>query len=361
LILKKGLFFDVWAKPIVSALANINTPLKHENAFLFSSSTNCSLQHRGRVQKILLHLNIQLAKACRVKERQRIAFVIEFFVDLLDDYVCKPSILRDAVHTILRLIQYPELQTKAVQLLSKVCKTSLKNNLVELMRHLQLIIASLTQYAVHDNDLGHQALAVIKFLILDSNGSLNEVIKLMDPFPELPLFQQINELYNSLRGTCTLQDEIQRFIRHPFNSQYNINVNLSSRLLHLKTQLATRKEELGKLLQDDNDTSKSREDLAELVWSLLSLCSPQNDEAIKIKAGECLGELGGIKPLIRTRSKKPANGSSALMPNQSVQNALQAGIEIPNAKYKFMQAKVRTVIPIYGTLTIFDRSRSCKD
>lgn len=191
------------------------------------------------------------------------------------------------------------------------------------------------------NELGHQALAVIKFLILDSNGSLNEVIKLMDPFPELPQFQQINELYNSLRGTCTLQDEIQRFIRHPFNSQYNINVNLSSRLLHLKTQLATRKEELGKLLQDDNDTPKSREDLAELVWSLLSLCSPQNDETIKIKAGECLGELGGIKPLIRTRSKKPANGSSALMPNQSVQNALQAGIEIPNAKYKFMQAKVK--------------------
>lgn len=33
-----------------------------------------------------------------------------------------------------------------------------------------------------------------------------------------------------------------------------------------------------------------------LIWELVQLCAPQNDNPIKLMAGECLGELGAVDP-----------------------------------------------------------------
>jgi len=196
--------------------------------------------------------------------------------------------------------------------------------------HLKVIVTTLMPFAQKQKDpqLQREVISVLETLINeDVEAELGSNIALLDPFDDNPIFAEINRVYYKLRGEYTLVSEIERFIfvwksGGTSGSFSASSVALSTRLAalkHLKAQLRTSKKELNLLLKaaqavpsNSNAALSQVENLTQatsptqpgngrnlvdrLIWELVQLCAPRNDESIKQIAGECLGELGAVDP-----------------------------------------------------------------
>ncbi|KAL6075751.1 non-specific serine/threonine protein kinase [Balamuthia mandrillaris] len=214
-----------------------------------------------RVQKILLHLNEQLAYSHRSNEKKRIFGELQYVIQLLGAEICRPSILRDVIHTLLRVLSselLSELHIDACKLLRNTLALALGHSPSWLTGHLKGIVTALI-HLVHSSPtsvpdsismkrsrdikakLKQEVLSTLSFLISapqDSEGLLKEgegdelsdAIRALDPFPETRAFAPLNIIYYKLRGNTDLVEEIARFLNVWKGSTTGNKMNATSSL-----------------------------------------------------------------------------------------------------------------------------------
>ena len=104
------------------------------------------------------------------------------------------------------------------------------------------------------------------------------------------------------------------------------------------------------MLKEENEYINSRKITEKLVWILIEMCGPQNDENVKLRSGECLSELGTVYPF--------ANMSFHSLSNSPF-NKNYYYFDIINPRVKFLSAKVNfiKVIIIFNFNNLLINSR----
>ena len=100
-------------------------------------------RNSDRIPKILLHLNEQIVNSHRKQQKIRVFKVFEYLVNQLKDRVCKPSIFRDVIYTILRYTHDKDIHDLAWDVLYdvsvRILASNSKERALQLARHLPLV------------------------------------------------------------------------------------------------------------------------------------------------------------------------------------------------------------------------------
>ncbi|XP_041660775.1 serine-protein kinase ATM isoform X2 [Cheilinus undulatus] len=265
------------------------------------------------IQRILLAVCEKAAETTNSYERHRILLMYHLFVSLLLQEVkdglggAWAFVLRDVIYTLIhhinsRPVQCDEVSSRSLSLccdlLTSVCEAALQFCDDALDCHLQVIIATLTAQVTSRPAISQQVLSLLQFLVIDNKQKLKGAISRLEPFPDLPEFQELRSVQQQLKyntGTFTLRQEISHFLS--VTSCDCLPLTRLEGLKELTRRLRDNKGQIGELLRECH-TDPSDSVLVNLVLSLLQLCKlatnhPGGAEILEA-AGSCLGELGPV-------------------------------------------------------------------
>ncbi|XP_057694572.1 serine-protein kinase ATM isoform X1 [Corythoichthys intestinalis] len=273
------------------------------------------------IQKILLAVCEKTAVTTNRYERHRILLMYHLFVNLLLKEVkdglggAWAFVLRDIIYTIIHHInsslvhadtrrpaQWDEVSNRSLSLccdlLTTVCKAALQFCGDALDSHLQVIVGTLTAQVTRQSVISQQALNLLQFLMIENQHKLKEAICKLEPFPDLPEFQQLRSIQNNLKynsGTVTLRQEISHFLSvTTFDS---LPLTRQEGLRQLSQKLHDGKTEIKEMIKECH-AEPTNSTLFKLVLNLLQLCKiatnhPSGADILEA-AGSCLGELGPV-------------------------------------------------------------------
>uniref|UniRef100_A0A3P8UQX8 non-specific serine/threonine protein kinase n=1 Tax=Cynoglossus semilaevis TaxID=244447 RepID=A0A3P8UQX8_CYNSE len=264
------------------------------------------------IQRILLAVCERAAETTNDYERHRILLMYHLFVNLLLKEVkdglggAWAFVLRDIIYTLIHQINSRlicnEVSTRSLSLccdlLTSVCQAALQFCDDALDCHLQVIVGTLTAQVKRQPLMSQRVLRLLHFLVMENQQKLRGAICRLEPFPDLPEFQELRLVQNRLKyntGTFTLQQEIEHFLS--VSSCDSLLLTRLEGLKELTRQLHDKKGQIGDLLKACH-AEPSDSVLVKLVLSLLQLCKlaanhPDGAEILEA-AGSCLGELGPV-------------------------------------------------------------------
>ncbi|XP_076172316.1 serine/threonine-protein kinase tefu isoform X2 [Ptiloglossa arizonensis] len=286
----------------------IDTCLKYmkQNFFTQEMSVQYVLAHNcpNILQKILLHLisNVYKKKFVehKIKAFHQYIFFCTLIVDELEqDYFNTLSmyLIKDISCSLLYIIKINDdiLLEIACKYLYIFVKHVLPVRSEEIKEILSFIVVTLIPIAqVEKMPI---ALNILNFLLIDQKEILCEAIVKLNSFPNVPIFEKIRNVHNTLKcktgKTCNLETEIQHFLKSLVDK--NINYSLED-ISHLRLQLSVKKEELQELYNKLETFRGFAEDCAssmlhQLIYKLIKLTA-SSDLNVSIEASKCLGELG---------------------------------------------------------------------
>ncbi|XP_061682550.1 serine-protein kinase ATM isoform X3 [Syngnathoides biaculeatus] len=273
------------------------------------------------IQRILLALCEKAAATTNRYERHRILLMYHLFVDLLLREVkdglggAWAFVLRDIIYTLIhhinswlvheepdRAIQCDEVSIRSLSLccdlLTAVCQAALQFCDDALDSHLHVIVSTLTAQVINQPAISQQVLGLLQFLVIENQHKLKGAICKLEPFPDLPRFQELRSVQNNLKynsGTFTLRQEISHFLSvAPSDS---LPLTRLEGLKQLSHKLHDNKDEIRELVRECH-AEPTNNVLVKLVLNLLQLCKiasnhPTGTDILEA-AGSSLGELGPV-------------------------------------------------------------------
>ncbi|XP_077468061.1 serine-protein kinase ATM [Stigmatopora argus] len=273
------------------------------------------------IQRILLAVCEKIAVTTNRYERHRILLMYHLFVNLLLRELkdglggAWAFILRDIIYTLIHHInssllhpdahrpaQWDEVSNRSLSLccdlLTTVCKGALQFCDDALDSHLQVIVGTLTAQVTNQSAISQKGLSLLQFLVLENQHKLKEAICKLEPFPDLPEFQQLRSVQNNLKynsGTVTLRQEISHFLS--VTTSDALPLTRREGLRQLSQKLHDGKTEIREMIKECH-AEPTNSILFKLVVNLLQLCKlatnhPSGSDILEA-AGSCLGELGPV-------------------------------------------------------------------
>ncbi|KAM6987939.1 serine-protein kinase ATM isoform 2-T2 [Tautogolabrus adspersus] len=265
------------------------------------------------IQRILLAVCEKAAETTNSYELHRILLMYHLFVNLLLREVkdglggAWAFVLRDVIYTLIhhinsRPVQCDEVSIRSLSLccdlLTSVCGAALQFCDDALDCHLQVIIGTLTAQVTSWPAISQQVLSLVRFLVIENKQKLKGAISRLEPFPDLPDFQELRSVQQQLKynnGTFTLRQEISHFLS--VTSCDCLPLTRLEGLKELARQLRDNKGQIGELLKECH-ADPTNYVLVKLVLNLLQFCKlaanhPGGAEILEA-AGSCLGELGPV-------------------------------------------------------------------
>ncbi|XP_077397669.1 serine-protein kinase ATM isoform X3 [Festucalex cinctus] len=274
------------------------------------------------IQRILLAVCEKAAVTTNGYERHRILLMYHLFVNLLLREVKEglggawAFVLRDIIYTLIhhinswllqaethRPIQCDEVSSRSLSLccdlLTAVCKAALQFCDGALLDcHLKVIVGTLTAQVTSQPAISHQVLSLLQFLVIENKHKLKGAICKLEPFPDLPEFQELRSVQNKLKynsGTFTLRQEISHFLS--VTTSDSLPLTRLEGIKQLSQKLHDSKDEIRELLKECH-AEPTNSILIKLVLNLLQLCkmatNHPNGADILEAAGSSLGELGPV-------------------------------------------------------------------
>ncbi|XP_019720538.1 serine-protein kinase ATM [Hippocampus comes] len=273
------------------------------------------------IQRILLAICEKAAVTTNGYERHRILLMYHLFVNLLLREV-KDSlggawafVLRDIIYTLIhhinswlvhadtqRPIQCDEVSKRSLSLccdlLTAVCQAALQFCDDALDCHLKVIVGTLTAQVTSQPAISQQVLSLLKFLVIKNQHKLKAAICKLEPFPDLPEFQELRSVQNDLKynsGTFTLRQEISHFLS--MTPSDSLPLTRLEGIRQLSQKLHDNKEDIRELLKECH-AEPTNSILVKLVLNLLQLCKLATNHPTGVDileaAGSSLGELGPV-------------------------------------------------------------------
>ncbi|XP_037122890.1 serine-protein kinase ATM [Syngnathus acus] len=273
------------------------------------------------IQSILLAVCEKAAMTTNGYERHRILLMYHLFVNLLLKEVkdglggAWAFVLRDIIYTLIhyinswlvhadthRPVPCDEVSSRSLSLccdlLTVVCQTALQFCDDALDCHLKVIVGTLTAQVTSQPAISQQVLSLLHFLIIKNQHKLKGAICKLEPFPDLPKFQELRSVQNNLKynsGTFTLRQEISHFLSViPSDS---LPLTRLEGIEQLSQKLHDNKDEIKQLVKECH-VEPTNSILVKLVLNLLQLCKTATNHPdgadILEAAGSILGELGPV-------------------------------------------------------------------
>ncbi|XP_073469598.1 serine-protein kinase ATM [Aquarana catesbeiana] len=267
-------------------------------------------------QKILLSICKQAAESSNVYKKHQILTIYHLFVNLLLAEIKEglggawAFVLRDVIYTLIHHINSRSTGPRddvssrsfmlCLDLLHRVCRAAITNCKDALDSHLHVIVSSLIPLANSCAKIQEQVCDLLTFLVIENqnNENLYHTIKLLDPFPDHPLFKDLRQAHQKIKysqGSFSLLQEINHFLSVSLCE--SLPLTRLEGMNDLRKQLEQHKDEIKSLVYDFQGNPQDSV-IAKLVLSLLQLSKNavhlDNGKDVLEAAGSCLGELGPV-------------------------------------------------------------------
>ncbi|XP_040282187.1 serine-protein kinase ATM [Bufo bufo] len=267
-------------------------------------------------QKILLSICKQAAESNNIHKKHRILIIYHLFVNLLLAEIkdglggAWAFVLRDVIYTLIHHINSRvvsptnDVCTRStmlcVDLLHRVCTAAVTYCKDALESHLHVIVGSLIPLANCQAEIQEQVCELLTFLVIESqdNENLYHMIKLLDPFPDHPLFRNLRQTHQKIKyskGTFSLIEELNHFLSVSVCD--SLPLTRLEGLNDLRKQLQQHKDEMKDIVRDFQGNPQNNV-IPKLVMNLLELSKNaadlENGKDVLEAVGSCLGELGPI-------------------------------------------------------------------
>ncbi|KAF5282895.1 hypothetical protein FQR65_LT14172 [Abscondita terminalis] len=264
----------------------------------------CIKKQKEKVQKVLLKLICSVHNS-KSDEEMAIAFhQFSIFVDLITTAIKTKQqlnvfLFRTITYTLIHLLNDNYVSNSKLHFM--YCKFAhdflsrvLPENCSLLEKFLIAFVSTLIPIAKMNNILGAECIKLLRLIIVDHGSTMADTIKLLDPFPSEPEFEEMQLIYTNIKykeANFTLRKEIEYFLKS--STLVDTVGSRKEGLSHLRNELSNRKGELKEMYTDLNNISEDRRPrlLHQLVCALIKLSLSENvDESLE--ASKCLGELG---------------------------------------------------------------------
>ncbi|XP_056417620.1 serine-protein kinase ATM [Hyla sarda] len=267
-------------------------------------------------QKILLSICRQAAESNNIHKKHRILIIYHLFVNLLLQEIkdglggAWAFVLRDVIYNLIHHINSRvacptnEVCTRStmlcLDLLHRVCGAAVTYCNDALENHLHVIVGSLIPLANCQDEIQRQVCDLLTFLVIESkdNENLYHTIKLLDPFPDHPVFKNLRQTHQKIKyskGAFSLIEEINHFLSVSVCD--SLPLTRLEGLNDLRKQLQQHKDEMKDIVRDFQVNPQNNV-IPKLVMSLLELSKNaadlDNGKDVLEAVGSCLGELGPI-------------------------------------------------------------------
>ncbi|XP_075707708.1 serine-protein kinase ATM [Rhinoderma darwinii] len=265
--------------------------------------------------KILLSICKQAAESNNIHKKHRILIIYHLFVNLLLAEIkdglggAWAFVLRDVIYTLIHHINSRVVCSTndvcarstmlCLDLLHGVCRAAVTYCKDALESHLHVIVGSLIPLANCQAEIQEQVCDLLTFLVIESqdNENLYHTIKLLDPFPDHPLFKNLRQTHQKIKyskGAFSLIEEVNHFLSVSVCD--SLPLTRLEGLIDLRKQLQEHKDEIKDMVRDFQGNPQNV--IPKLVMSLLELSKNaadlDNGKDVLEAAGSCLGELGPI-------------------------------------------------------------------
>ncbi|KAM8974926.1 serine-protein kinase ATM [Pelodytes ibericus] len=267
-------------------------------------------------QKILLSICTQAAETSNSYKKHRILSIYHLFVNLLLVEIkdglggAWAFVLRDVIYTLIHHINsrishaVDDVTTRTfllcLDLLHCVCRAAVTHCKDALESHLHVIVGTLIPLASSRVEIQTQVCDLLTFLVIENkdNENLYHTIKLLDPFPDHPIFKELRQVHQKIkysRGPFSLLEEVNHF--QSVSVSDSLPLTRLEGLNDLRKQLEQHKDQMKDLVRDSKENPQDSV-IAKLVVNLLQLCKcavqHENGREVLDAVGSCLGELGPI-------------------------------------------------------------------
>ncbi|XP_076265481.1 serine/threonine-protein kinase tefu isoform X1 [Rhynchophorus ferrugineus] len=252
------------------------------------------------VQRILLELQCNVHTAIAQRKFRRF-HQYSVFVDIVVKSI-KPShqfttyFVRDTVYFLINLVKKETDNLKLCQVVMIYIRVFLEHILPDNVKVFQdfaiYTINSIKNIALLKTEVANTAVEILEYLIVD-NDCLLDIVKKLDIFPSKPEFSRLNHRHARVKysgGEIRLTDEIESFVDYDRDT-----LSREDSLRHLKTLLATKKDQLIVMYNDLDSTGRldnPANSLLHRLTCMLVKMSCHSNKNISFEAIKCLGELG---------------------------------------------------------------------
>ncbi|XP_057442948.1 serine/threonine-protein kinase ATM [Lotus japonicus] len=259
-----------------------------------------------RVFMFLVEIHYKIAAASHCRHRCHRLAGIEVLISVLGQRVAFLSTSNYLFNLIGPLIGCLPLQDQCCRILSALL-LSFKNNVSAdissmLGEQLQFLVSKLvacciplkTESSCHSTS--SKSLAVLHMLTVDSDPSMYDYVKELEPFPVFQIFDEIRNFHEELCHTYSIRDHILKFVK---KSCY-----LPPRLLLSSLQALHKKLLIGESFQREGRAESYFKDshwhgdheLVHAVWTLVHICGSDDASGVRELVSDFLCRVGVGNP-----------------------------------------------------------------
>ncbi|XVF54114.1 hypothetical protein PTKIN_Ptkin05aG0154900 [Pterospermum kingtungense] len=256
-----------------------------------------------RVFMFIIEMHYKIAAAIHHRHRCNRLASVEVLITILGHRAAVSSTSNYLFNLIGQFIGCHALQDQCCRIISSLLKTFKSNPSKEIVgvlgEQLQFLVSKLVACCIpHEADgqpstsVSSQVLSLLHELTVDSDPSLYDYIRELEPFPEIDIFEGIRSFHQDLCRAYSPRDHLLKFVKR--------SCYLPPRLLSWSLQALHKKLLAGEIFQGRKITKEFMDDtywhgdreIVHAVWTLVRMCASDDASRIRGLVSDFISRVG---------------------------------------------------------------------
>lgn len=252
-----------------------------------------------RVFMFIVELHYKIAAAVRHRHQCHRLAGVEVLINVLGHRAAVSSTSNYLFNLIGQFIGFYALQDQCCRIVSALLKAFRDNPSKEIFNvlgeQLQFLVSKLVACCIPSEanepsgSRSSQVLSLLLQLTVDSDPSLHDYIRELEPFPEIDIFVEIRNFHEELCRAYSARDHLLKFVQRA--------CNLPSRLLPWSLQVLHKKLLMRETFQRGVNMEEvvnwhSDHDIVHAVWTLVHMCYSDDASSIRAWVSDFISRVG---------------------------------------------------------------------
>ncbi|CAB4280796.1 unnamed protein product [Prunus armeniaca] len=249
-----------------------------------------------RVFMFIVELHHKIAAATHHRHTCHRLTGVEVLIDILGYRAAVASTSNYLFNLVGQFIGCRALQDQCCRIISALLKTFKSNPSKEIIsvlgEQLQFLVSKLVACCIPTEAKGEQSgsrssqvLSLLLELTVDSDPSLHDYIRELEPFPEIDIFDGIRKFHQDLCRAYSPRDHLLKFVKR--------SCYLPPRLLLWSLQALHKKFLLGETFQSEKNTYwHCDQEIISAVWTLVRMCGSDDTNTVRVLLSDFISRVG---------------------------------------------------------------------
>ncbi|XP_057988495.1 serine/threonine-protein kinase ATM isoform X2 [Hevea brasiliensis] len=259
---------------------------------------NINIFRPDRVFMFIVEMHYKIAGAVHHRHRRHKLAGIEVLIDILGHRAAVSSTSNYLFSLIGLFIDCHDLQDQCCRVISALLKTFKSNPSKEVVRvlgeQLQLVACCIPSKTIGElsGTTSSQVMSLLLQLTVESDISLHDYVKELEPFPEIDIFNEVREFHQELCQAYSPRDHLLKFVKR--------SCYLPPRLLLCSVQALHKKLLMGEYFEGERNKRDNMEDIpwhsdpeiVKAVWTVVRMCGSDDASSIRTLMSDFISRVG---------------------------------------------------------------------